>query len=849
MAAELEPVAAVDFPLAALVQAEVKMEKQDAGGLKAGAEGVGKVSRVIQAGAGGASPRRSAPQHVTQQLKDEPVQQHEIQGQEVKQAMQTSFEAKLPLVTPQPALGDDLPNPETWRQRFRGLRYQEAEGPRDVCSRLRELCQRWLEPQHRSKEQMLELVVLEQFLAVLPREMQSWEWERGVQTCAEAVTLAEGFQLGQVEDKEIQGTVNVKVEAVSSVKTQPTGALQQPVDGCLEQPKAHPADMLLEEAGQRKIPGPQDKPLCIPKEEPLPDEELGAGTLTRADQLPPEEGPVKLELQRTSPGRLGKGGSLTFELDQVWPRQGRPSKQRGSMELRDAFEDVAVYFTRKEWALLDDGDKGLYRDQMLRNYQAVVSLGYRGPTPDLICRIQRGEVELWVGDDEDCGESSRLEDLPPGGVWLLNKAEQQPPPGGPANLGPPQTPIGSSYEMDSLRPEKDRWHKSQGRPQKQKGNESVNWHRHIHLGRKTHRCTKCRKNFICWKDLSQHRCWQKGEQPHHCNTCGESFRHPSTLARHRRMHTREKMHQYSEYRKSFTRSSVLAKDQLRHTGKKPCLCSDCGKTFTCPSRLVRHQRIHTGEKPHQCSACGKSFTQSCHLARHQLIHTREKPHQCSVCGKSFTESSSLTQHHRIHSGERPHQCSVCGKSFTQSSNLARHQRIHTGEKPHQCFKCGKSFTSSSHLARHQLIHTGEKPYQCSVCRKSFTQSSSLAQHQRIHTGEKPHQCSKCGKKFTLLSSLARHQHIHTGEKPHQCPECGKSFSRSFLLLEHQRIHTGERPHQCPECGKCFICSSHLARHQRIHTRERKYQCLKCGKSFTQSAHLARHQRIHSQEHL
>ncbi|KYO28670.1 hypothetical protein Y1Q_0000833 [Alligator mississippiensis] len=274
MAAELEPVAAVDLPWAALVQTEVKMEKQDAGGLKAGAEGVGRVSRVIQAGAGGASLRRSAPQHVTQQLKDEPVQQHEIQGQEVKQAMQTSFEAKLPLVTPQPALRDDLPNLETWRQRFRGLCYQAAEGPREVCSRLRELCRGWLEPQRRSKEQMLELVVLEQFLAVLPREMQSWEWERGVQTCAEAVTLAEGFQLGQAEDKEIQGTVNVKVEAVSSVKTQPTGALQQPVDGCLEQPKAHPADMLLEEAGQRKIPGPQDKPLCIPKEEPLPDEEL-----------------------------------------------------------------------------------------------------------------------------------------------------------------------------------------------------------------------------------------------------------------------------------------------------------------------------------------------------------------------------------------------------------------------------------------------------------------------------------------------------------------------------------------------------------------------------------------------
>uniref|UniRef100_A0A7M4E7Y2 SCAN box domain-containing protein n=1 Tax=Crocodylus porosus TaxID=8502 RepID=A0A7M4E7Y2_CROPO len=94
------------------------------------------------------------------------------------------------------APGRDAGEQEMRRRRFRGLRYQEGEGPRRVCSRLRELCRRWLEPQHRSKEQILELVVLEQFLAILPREMQSGQWGRSVETCAEAVTLAEGLHLG-----------------------------------------------------------------------------------------------------------------------------------------------------------------------------------------------------------------------------------------------------------------------------------------------------------------------------------------------------------------------------------------------------------------------------------------------------------------------------------------------------------------------------------------------------------------------------------------------------------------------------------------------------------------------------
>lgn len=86
------------------------------------------------------------------------------------------------------------PSPETFRQLFRLFCYQEVAGPREALSRLWELCCRWLQPELRSKEQILEMLVLEQFLTVLPGEIQArvreWQPESG----EEAVVLVEGLQ-------------------------------------------------------------------------------------------------------------------------------------------------------------------------------------------------------------------------------------------------------------------------------------------------------------------------------------------------------------------------------------------------------------------------------------------------------------------------------------------------------------------------------------------------------------------------------------------------------------------------------------------------------------------------------
>ena len=92
-------------------------------------------------------------------------------------------------------------------------------------------------------------------------------------------------------------------------------------------------------------------------------------------------------------GLLKGWGVMSEGLGAVWGGElPPPTAQPLCSQVPVTFEDVAVHFSRQEWASLDDGQKELYRTVMESNYETLVSL----------CRLRL----RWFGSCRRCLGSS-----------------------------------------------------------------------------------------------------------------------------------------------------------------------------------------------------------------------------------------------------------------------------------------------------------------------------------------------------------------------------------------------------------------------------------------------------------
>ncbi|XP_045019312.1 zinc finger and SCAN domain-containing protein 5B-like [Bubalus bubalis] len=436
-------------------------------------------------------------------------------------------------VPPQDTLMEDSDcDQETWHVRFRTFSSSEESDPFEDQRRLRELCHLWLRPDLHTKEQMMDRLVLEQFMICMPLECQVLLKESGVQSCKALEDVLRNKQ---------------KPKNWTIVCIQGQKYLVRDPDIEMVEAKAGDMDNERDPCGEPPLPSrvipPEDSQEGSQEVQNLP----GAMNLSREqDQraLPPETVPETGELEGQTP--------------------------RENME-KDLLED------RGETKTLQSQEPELLKGP--EGDVSTASGSRRGPVKNRR-HVKRKRESSPTCQDVGQGAATCLDQGEFSGQFGFHSV------GASGTVGPTSLPEGA--ETPGRAPSECTVCKKSFPYQSQ-----LTLHQRTHTGERPFQCDICAKGFIQLSDLRVHERIHTGEKPYSCDLCLKKFTHDSTLRTHKRTHTQEKPFRCEHCDRAFGHRGNLNVHRRTHSGLKPYVCPECHGAFRQLGTFRRHQKIHS----------------------------------------------------------------------------------------------------------------------------------------------------------------------------------------------------------------------------------------------------------------